>query len=482
MSAFDSPLQKRLAQLRPVQWLLAIAAIALSADLAIRLTERTGGKLVVLALIPMLVAVLFLLLTRTEWLLLAVLATRAALDPLFVLMKSGAEGGLAPGAAVNALLIVACMLLAIYRPQRLLRGYILAWLPFIALLLLAHRIAPDPAKATRMLLQYLSYFAVFCASSLVITRRRDAKPWLLALLLASIVPTIFGLIDLASGGVQPSIVDDDEPADLDSLVQEVGFRIQGAFTHPNIYAFFLLTIIGVLMYTIKSGLFVMGPIAQSACYGYLLIQIGMLLATQTRSAWVVCTFLFLAWGLFVERRYLLYLTVAPVLAALFVPAVRDRVLDLFTSSASNSEGQLNSYVWRLEMWKSASTWIQEKWMFGWGLDSYTEYSPVFFPLEYLKAHDAHNVYVQLAFELGIPGAVAFALIFVLLAARGMSLLSTGRLEAVLLMVTAVGFMMVCYSDNMHRYLVSNWYLFFWLGLLCVLVTLPVAEQRGQRAA
>ena len=49
---------------------------------------------------------------------------------------------------------------------------------------------------------------------------------------------------------------------------------------------------------------------------------------------------------------------------------------------------------------------------GWGLDSYTTYSTTFFPLEYLKGYDAHNVYVQLAFETGVPGAVAFAAIFV----------------------------------------------------------------------
>ena len=121
MSASDSPLLTRLALRRSAHWLLAAVAIALSADMAIKLTERTGGKLAVFALAPVLVAVLYILLTRTEWLLLAVLATRAALDPLFVLLKGGAEGGLAPGAAVNALLIVTCALLALYRPQRLRR-------------------------------------------------------------------------------------------------------------------------------------------------------------------------------------------------------------------------------------------------------------------------------------------------------------------------------------------------------------------------
>jgi O-antigen ligase len=477
MGASVSSLLERFSLRRPAQWLLALAAVALSADLAIRMSERTGGKMVLLALVPLLVAVLYLLLTRAHWLLLAILAGRASLDPVFVQLLSGAEGGLTPSAAVNALAIMVGAVLVLLRPQGLQRGFVLIWLPFVALLLLAFRIAPDAAKATRMLMQYLSYLTMFCSAALLIQRRSDAKPWLITLLLASVIPTVLGFVDLFSGGVQPVESADDEPVDLDALVEETGFRIQGAFAHPNIYAFFLLTIIGVLVYTLKSGLFAIGPLARIAMNGYLLIQLVMLMATQTRSAWAVCGFMFLAYGLFIERRYLLYLLFAPVLAALFVPSVRDRVADLLTGSGNSSDGPMNSYGWRIQMWKSAATWIQEKWLFGWGLDTYTEYSPIFFPLEFIKAHDAHNVYVQLAFELGIPGAVAFTLVFLLMAAIAVSRLTARPLESVMLLVGSVGYMMVCYSDNMHRYLVSNWYTFFWLGLLCVLTTMPRTRDR-----
>ncbi|MFT4101493.1 MAG: O-antigen ligase family protein [Burkholderiaceae bacterium] len=417
--------------------------------------------------VPILVAGLFLLLTRFDWLLIAVMVTRASLDPILSLIKGGGEG-VGPGAAINAAVLLLGALYLLRKPRAFARPHVLLWGLFLALAFSACRYAPDVGKASRMLVVYMTYAVMFAMPLAIVDNRTDARFWVRVLLIASIVPTLAGLFDMATGGVKSAESELLDPSvALTGLPERAGFRIQGAFTHPNIFAFYLVTLIATLLYAWRIGVF-SGRTRWLAGL-YMVVQIILLVSTQTRSAWVAAAVVLFGYGVFVDRRLLLWGAIGCV-SLLLVPVVQDRVLEVFGHGAPRMDDVLNSYQWRLAMWKSALPWIADRWLLGWGLDSYIGYSPIFFPLEYVVGFDAHSVYVQLAFEMGVPGAIAFALIFVGLIVMAFGWRRRHPLEAVLLICLSVAFLIVCYSDNMHRYLISNWYTFFFMGLLAAVAT------------
>ncbi|MEZ5659773.1 MAG: O-antigen ligase family protein [Burkholderiaceae bacterium] len=442
--------------------LLATTMVVLAAIAGVA-TDRSALMLV-LAL-PVGLAGAMMVTTRPEIMLLIIMGTRAAIDPLLETLKQG--GGASPGAAINVAMLVLMVVFLVRHPWKIMNLRVLAWLPFLALAFIAMRAAPESVQPMRMMFTYLTYLAAFAMPFALIRQAGQARALIATVIIASIVPTISGLIQVAQGGLPIPDPDSLEAAEsMSAPVDYSGFRIESVFNHPNIYGCFLVAVIAALLYAVHHARAAGEKRWSWGLQLYLLVQVGMLLATQTRSAWVAAGVLFIAMGLFAERRYLVYLVVALPLLML-VPVVQDRVIDAFMGTRTNSglDEQLTSFAWRLMMWKAALPWIAERPLMGWGLNAYTEYSAIFFPYEATRAYDAHNVFVQLAFEIGIPGAVAFAGMFLVAMITGGRQWRQYRAETVISGALTLGFLLTCYSDNVHHYLVANWYTFFVLGTL-----------------
>ena len=88
---------------------------------------------------------------------------------------------------------------------------------------------------------------------------------------------------------------------------------------------------------------------------------------------------------------------------------------------------------------------------------------------------AHNVYVELLFETGILGLIAYLGIFLqLLAGFYLKIRARQDLSAECAVVFSflIGYLSVCFSDNMLDYVAFNWYFFFFLGLAARSLNLP----------
>jgi len=198
--------------------------------------------------------------------------------------------------------------------------------------------------------------------------------------------------------------------------------------------------------------------------------------TQTRSAWIACFALFFAYGLFFERRYLLYMVVIP-LFALLIPSVRERFLDLGAGNEVVQYAKLNSFAWRVYLWESGLKWMQSgKYLLGYGIDSFQHYSPTFFPLAGKTNFNAHNLYVQWIFELGALGLLAYLWLFgrVLWILRKM--LSMNKLGGFVMIALVIQYLMVSFSDNLASYLAFNWYFWFVVGSACATVAADSASK------
>jgi O-antigen ligase len=245
-----------------------------------------------------------------------------------------------------------------------------------------------------------------------------------------------------------------------------GSRIASTFTHPNIFAFYLLTTTALIFALLASDHVALSPGRRKLLSLYLVPLLLLLVMTKTRSAWAGCILLFLAYGAVRDKR-ILVLSLALPLIALVVPAIRDRLTAL--GSGNDYVGwvqSVNPYAWRQILWERAWPQILDRPFFGYGLYSFPYYSPHFFPLESKRGVDAHNIYIQLMFETGFAGFIAYLWIFwrnVLFLLRYWAFDRRG-----LIMVAAMVavYLMVGYSDNLLEYVSYCWCFWFALGVIC----------------
>lgn len=424
----------------------AASFIAVFAGLALPvLADLFSDSYMRLAAIPVLLVLGGMFIFNRRLLLIAVLLLRASGDIVLESTRVGSTGASAGlGGAINALIILIALLFVFEKPKLLPRKAIVAWLVFLAIELVSAVVSPNTVPALKSLLGMISYFAVFVCAFYIVRTPEDFRFVIRLILASSIIPVIYGIISTgihASGGL-------------------AGFRLQSTFGHPNIFAFYLTLVISLALYMVKSPAFILSPAKRWMLIGYTGLLFVMLLLTQTRSAWLACFVLFVLYGLVFERRYLIYILVLAVLA-LMVPSVQERLSDLDSGNTVATYARLNSFAWRVYLWESALSWMApSRYLTGYGIEAFGFYSGVFFPLAGGIQWSAHSVFVQLFFDSGLIGLIAYLVLFYQSLRVLFRFYGQDRLAGGIMICALVEYLVVSASDNMLGYLAFNWY--FWL--------------------
>lgn len=411
------------------------------------------GQLAKLAALPALLVFGLMLLYDRRLVLLLILMFRSTGD-IYLDYTKFALGGLqiGVGGIINMVVIGLAVLFVLERPKLFPKKLALMWLPFIVFGLWSVIIAPSKGEAIRDYLGLVSYFSIFICTTYLVRTPEDFKKMLLLVIWASVLPSLYSLVDIAIN------------------LPRGGFRLRSTFSHPNIMACYLVLIITLVLYVLKSPTFRLKPGVRVIVTLYMLALLVQLVLTQTRSAWIACLVVFMIYAVFFERKYLFYLLFLPLL--ILVPAVRDRIVDMQTGNEVVQYAQLNSFAWRVVLWKQALAWIEPvRFVVGYGLESFRFYSTTFFDLAGKVEWNAHNVYVQYLFELGILGLGAYLYVFGrMLVHLKKGLLAHDRLMTFLMMSTIGVYLIISASDNVANYLVFNWYFWFSAGCACNLVS------------
>ncbi|WP_211167249.1 O-antigen ligase family protein [Aromatoleum evansii] len=441
--------------------------VALAVGLALPLyAQAMSGSAVRLLALPALLVLAILFLYDRLVLLALVLLLRAAGDLVFETTRVEI-GGLAIGfgGLVNAFVILIAVLLVAARPERFPTRVAAPWAAFLIAALIGVGMAPNLGDAVRSYLGLLSYFAVFVSAFYFVRGEGDFKVCVKLVLLSSLLPAAYGLGELALHGLAGGLQ---------------AFRLKSTFSHPNIFAFYLTLVLLLSLYALKSPAIALTPLRRTLLTAYVPLLLGLLLLTQTRSAWVACFAIFALYTLLFERRYLVYLLLAPALA-LLVPGVRERVLDLGSGNEVVQYAKLNSFAWRLQIWEYGLRWIRpENLPLGYGLGAFKHFAPVFFPYSGGVNFGAHNIYVQILFELGALGLAAFAWLFARLFSMLRRMAVVDRLGAFVAIALLIEYLIISASDNVLAYLAFNWYVWIVLGAACAVAlsrTAPVAAAR-----
>lgn len=417
---------------------IIIGAIsALTVDVA---GERYG----ILGALPVLMIIGFIFLYDRYLLFLLIILFRSVMDPILDTTKI-ANFGL--GAVLNALVILIAFMAMAQRSNHARDLFVKVWLPFLIIAATTLVIAPEFITGLKTYLSILTYAAVFTLAITLIRSEKDYSKWMLAVFLSSIIPVMYGFVDAATGG----------------YISQNGFRIRSTFSHPNIFAFYLVLMISITFYFYKARVPYVSAFWRRTLPIYILMMLALLLMTKTRSAWAACFAFFTLYAVIYERKYLVFIALAS-LGGLLIPEVRDRLMDLGQGNQVINYSQLNSYAWRKLIWKDGVNWMAPShYVLGYGMESFNYYSRDFFSMAGGQRHDAHSVFVQLFFETGLLGLAAFIWAHVKVAKLIMPFYKKNKLMIFSAMMFLFEFSFYAYADNMLSYLSFNWYLWFVLG-------------------
>ena len=428
--------------------LLAGMGAGLSALLA---AGFIGGNLIYAVAMPFVLLLTLITFINLRYPLILILLLRPLMDPLLEMTRVDAAGqGMGVGALLNGLIILLTGLLLLKEQPSLTRvAGRKNWLIFLSLCIFSLFASVDPAKGFRLVLNFLSYFCLFLLPFILIRKRTEILFWLRILLASGTMVIFAGMIDFFLGG---------------AYYPDAGqtIRIRGPFLHPNILAFYLILVIVICLFALEERLQLI-PRLQGLLLSLMILLSGFLiLETKTRNAWIALWLLLIIYSLLRHRRFLLPLLIMPF-AALLIPSFSARVIEVFHPSHLSTN--INSYAWRISVWKSTLPLIWQSPVIGHGLASFQLLSRSISKIAVKGGSAAHNVFLELLFETGIPGAISFVAIH---AALLYSFIKESSKASRYLMVSLIAsYCVISFGDNILFYLPYNWHYWFFIGVALI---------------
>lgn len=445
--------------------LLAMLSAFFFGIVSLALVNIVGEKYIYLLSIPLALVVFIIFILNKELFFLIVILSRASLDSFLDAIKFGSFG---VGAVLNALVILIALLTILQKPDNLDRTskkIMTAWVVFLTIAAFSLFYSPVFLASIKTFLLLVSYAAIFYLGLNSVKSHEDFGKWITIVVYSSVIPVVWGVISkiFVTSGLRYNIIE--------------GYRLQSTFNHPNSFSFYIVLIVTLCFYLYKTKPDYLNPKIVKMLPFYILTLLALLVLAKTRAAWAACGLFFLLYGLTFERKFLIFLFFASLLA-LFLPEVQERLLDLQKGNDWGNTGyeRLNSYAWRIKYWTDALTWMTvAHYIQGYGLHSFMHFSTSFgmgnaHHLQTLEIN-AHSVYVLLFFELGILGLLAFLYIIYSKLRALLALYKYEKLLVFTVIVILVEYLFECYSDNMLDYLNFDWYLWFVLGLTISYVTI-----------
>ena len=472
----------RLVRLDPqiIGWAAAAALLAAAAGLAVGSHSREALDVAVLGVCSYCVAtrpyaaLLFLLVIRT-----AEVQNGAMLD----LLTLGAGGltllVLAPRLPAKWLTVPFLILVLLAAPSLPLlpsadEGF---RPPMLQVPLISYPYLKTPSGELLAWVRLASLLVIFCLAAWTITTPRRLRGVVIATLVSAVVPIEIAVRQLVTG----------------QLAVRQGFRaVQGPFTHPNYFAFYLVVVLVVAIVTFiesrslweRVGTGLVGALAMPC-----------LVLTYTRSAWIAFAIALVLLGLLRYRTVLVVGVVALGLAAFLVPSTARRVQQRFGDLSSQSQAHsTSSWSWRTGQWGRMVHFGLDRPLTGTGFESYPRMTLTEFGREDPKyptapkgaqhgtalGFFAHNDYVKMLVEMGFPGVILWTLVLIGLPATGLRARRVPGVGPAATAVVAIGtaFLIISVSDNLQDYTVAELYAY---GLAGSVVGVMLARRSGAAA-
>lgn len=215
-----------------------------------------------------------------------------------------------------------------------------------------------------------------------------------AILGSALAVTLYGFYQyLFSANMSAEWVDGEQFPDLK-------FRVFSTLENPNLLGGFLVTIMAI-----AAGLGLKEPTLRGRLmfFGLVFIFGSCLVLTYSRGAWISLVSVILVFGVLFNRRIFWLLLVLPVIGLCAHDVLLERLMSILNPTDTSS-------TLRLALWESTIAMILDKPLFGIGWGAYWLVYPeydFFINDASTKIVHAHNMYLNIAAEIGIPGLMIF---------------------------------------------------------------------------
>lgn len=403
-----------------------------------------------------------------EQLLLVFLALRPAADILRDVSFGNVFGATLN---VNALLAVMLTIWSLYifwqyRSYLHLSPYRWHLLLLTALMLASTLYSKAPGQTIVETLKFFNLAALFIISFVFVKTKTIRIPQLLTAIAASaIIPIAVALLQLITG------------AGITTF--DVRGRIHGTLAHPNVFAFFLLSLIILLVHSayIRPSAFWRARSPQLAHVSLISLSLLMLF-TYTRITVVGYILIMITFGLLQCKKALTWSVITVALLAVLALPINNLlrsysntdlrefpVINRLTTRSDDAD----SISWRLEVLEGATPLIRTNPLLGWGYATFETLWTNTRGLNHLfdDSAEAHNDYLRLTVELGIVGLFIYLLFLARLLWRVAEPTLFGsdaeRKKYLHLFAWVLAFGVMSISDNMIHHTPVMWLTFTYWG-------------------
>lgn len=224
------------------------------------------------------------------------------------------------------------------------------------------------------------------------------KRMIIALLCATFLVTLYGYYQYIFG------IDISALEWVDNVqFPDLKIRIFSTLKNPNLLAAFLVSMMAI---TGGLGFYAPDKKYKGLLLGLVLSCAACLVMTYSRGAWVSLFAVFAAFGFWYNRKMFWLLLIVPLIVLFAHNGVLERLLSIANPTDTSS-------TLRLALWESTWAMILDHPLLGIGWGAYYLVYPNydFFVLSGAKIFHAHNMYLNIAAEIGIPGFLTFMYIF-----------------------------------------------------------------------
>lgn len=320
-----------------------------------------------------------------------------------------------------------------------------------------------PADSLAESIKFINISSFFLLSYVFVTKHKLTSKTLLKTILASaVLPVIFALTQLIFGlGIDTS---------------GIHGRIFGTLAHPNVFAFFVLSLIFLhteYSTTTPTEFWQKNKGLKIAVYFLLLV---LLIFTYTRITLIgLGVFIFIL-GLYKYKKLLLGCVTAILLFYLIFPPFDKWTIKTFNYSFTeigvvgrlvNRNEDADSINWRLSVLRETVPLIYRRPLFGYGYGTFPKVWVENRSLahQWDDGNQAHNDYLRIALELGLVGFFVYAslLLHLLYLAAWPILKNKDRAKHIHLFAWVCVFVVVSLSDNMLNHTPVMWLTWAWWG-------------------